>query len=361
MPLRHQSRTVKVFVPSLHRVVVVTQNVVVTSATNRSVGSNNHIAAFLDGHLAIEVVNFRILRILVHHGVTYYYAALTIATEHVGNKSVVSFGIAFDRIHLSQAVRICACIVRRKIVLPHGHTGKVEYRRKHTLHKRGIVQQKQRHGRIGNIRSGNTAVAVTLLGQEQQLSFGVFRYLVRAHGLTKGGYTQQTVVFVVVLQTFVQIGLELRQLFKCAFVIVVRLVYRVKNSLSVAEIVTFEPFAEVENGTQIVESHGHFAKQLFAADNVVVTVEADDIFFVVLYVSVIYRAIADKLVPIAFGKKIRLFCRNIPVAPIGGKTVACMRHGVLPVQSEKRSLVILHFKRSADDKVLYSVVAIGFA
>ena len=145
LPFGYKSCVVKVVVPRFQRVVVVAQNFVVASATHRSIGGNNHIAAFLDGHLAVEVVNFGVLRILIHHRVTDDNAALTVATEHVGHKSVVFVGVGLDGVHLSQTIRVGSRVVRRKVVLPHGQTGKVENRRKHALYQRRIVQQKQRH------------------------------------------------------------------------------------------------------------------------------------------------------------------------------------------------------------------------
>ena len=163
---------------------------------------------------------------------------------------------------------------------------------------------------------------MTFLGQKQQLPLGVLHYFVRAHCLTKGGNAQQPVVLVVVLQTFVKVDFKHRQFGKGGFVVVVRLIYRIENCLSVAEVVPFQPLAEVENRAQVVKSNDHFACKRFACGNVVVTVEARNVFFVVFDVVVVYRAALDKSVPVAFRKEIRLFCRHVPVAPVRGKTVA---------------------------------------
>ena len=86
-----------------------------------------------------------------------------VVKENTKNRPVwIHFGAGY--------MRITACIMRCKIVMPNRHTGELENRTAHTAYQLRCIEQIQRNGRIAYVYGSCTTVRIVFFGDEQDVT-----------------------------------------------------------------------------------------------------------------------------------------------------------------------------------------------
>ena len=236
-------------------------------------------------------------------------------TRHIAAVLVVRIA---DAVHLSDAPRIGTDIVRSKVERPHGHLCKIENPRHHRIDKFRIVNQIERNGRITDVRRTDAAVGIAFLGQKQQVSFCVLHKFVRTNTLTKRGAGKRIIILPHLFTVGSQLSVKCRTL--CQDLIVFRsgFIHRIDDSLSLAEVIPFEPFAEIKDGDLVVKRR-HKVPLYGAADG-------EEVAPLALFAQVLCPSRREIDVERGVRNKEALLPRKICISPVGRGDVVRVGH-----------------------------------
>ena len=320
---------------------------------------DEHVTALLDGHLVLHKVHVRNRREAVDGRIVVGNVEL-ISHSVVGEVDDVLAALlapAVKPVDLSAAVRIGACVVRSKVVVPHGHIVELVNRAHHALDELGVVYEVQRNGRIAYVHGGDAAVGVVFLGQEQHVALLILDELVRAHRLTEPCVQHEQVILAVLFGTLFKVAVERVELLHYRVVFAIRIRDCVVNRLAFLEPIALEPIAEVGNRHGVVERVGELAAHGFI--HVLVLAERRDILVAALPADELRLAGEQEGRQSLARHHKRFVAGQVPISPLCRARIISLRHYELFFESEPGALAFGELDYAASDGHRHAVVA-GF-